>query len=498
MHLSNRRYTALGVLSVLLSLASQGASASPPSSARSFQRSSLNAAQQVRGIRQRINQIREQKSVLKRAPRAFDPVSSLESLLYQAERTLPENARESLLNLDKQVLPDDLITAVSTDRLLEGDLVIALMGLTYLTAKPGVLQGTFDRLIRSPVSIAAEKLKFRLTPDQINVEGQLGMGGFGAVYKASMLQKGGAVKGTEKATAKKLVVKKVRLSEDYAREVGDVEIYMNRRVTRGAPNAVANFLGTIDYGTDGSNTQQKWLVWEYDGDETLEKVIQSRDFPFNMENRLFGDRLKNKEPEERYNLIVKKLMYQLLSCLASLHDIGVCHRDVKPENILVPTKGPLKLIDLGASVDLRNGFNYYPNFTLIDPTFAAPETFVMPESTPEPPVEPVAVALSPFLWLLNKPDRFDVYSAGLTFLQMLLPRMRARTGLKEFNNAMKSNEYSLDGVRKSGRGGFQWESVDPAAYSLLSQMLCTKGKRISVSAALRHPYFLSDLPNIAI
>jgi len=154
------------------------------------------------------------------------------------------------------------------------------------------------------------------------------------------------------------------------------------------------------------------------------------------------------------------------------------------------------MIDLGASVDLRNGFNYYPNFTLLDPGYAAPETFVMPESTPSPPAEPLAVLLSPFLWLFNKPDRFDMYSAGIVMLQMLLPRMRTRSGLKEFNNAMSSQDYDLRKVKESGRGGYNWQAVDSSTYALLSQLVCKKNQRMSASAALSHPYFLSDLPSI--
>eukprot|EP00466_Bigelowiella_natans_P010672 jgi/Bigna1/134507/aug1.25_g9215 len=413
---------------------------------------------------------------------AADPLSEVENLIIGAERSLPESARESLLDFDKQVLPNEILDAINIDRLLEADLVLGLLGAAYLTARPGVLQAAFDKLVRTPISVASEKLTFRLKADDISLTNQIGMGGFGAVYKATPR--------TRSQLAQELVVKKVRLTEEYAREAGDVEIYMNRRVTRGAPNAAAQFLGTVDYGTEGSSTYQRWLVWKYDGEETLEDVIKARDFPLNMEERLFGDRLKNMDVEDKCQLIIKKLMYQLISCLSSLHSIGVCHRDVKPENILVTPSGALKMIDLGAgvvvaaaaataaaaandddnnddnddddddnddddgaSVDLRNGFNYYPNFTLLDPGYAAPETFVMPESTPSPPAEPLAVLLSPFLWLFNKPDRFDMYSAGIVMLQMLLPRMRTRSGLKEFNNAMSSQDYDLRKVKESGRGG---------------------------------------------
>lgn len=48
----------------------------------------------------------------------------------------------------------------------------------------------------------------------------------------------------------------------------------------------------------------------------------------------------------------------------------------------------------------------------------------MSTQTPSAPPPPVAAALSPVLWQMNLPDRFDVYSAGLIMLQMVrhIPR----------------------------------------------------------------------------
>jgi len=427
-------------------------------------------------------------------------VQGASDALLAAEKALPEPARETLLSLDKMVLPEQLSAGLSADSLLEADLATGALafGLLYLTARPGVLEGAFDAYVKAPLARLQEQRYTKALQD-IAVGNQLGSGGYGTVYRGSA---GGSTGRRTKEQTRKdvldVVVKKVRMTEEFAREAGDVELYMNRRVMRAAPDTIPKFLGTLKTGAEGSNMEQRWLVWEFSGDDTLQDVMASRNFPFNLEERLFGSRLKNRDPEEKAQLIVKKLAYQLLRCLSKLHAIGVCHRDIKPENILVTESGEVRLIDFGASVDLRNGYNYKNNFTLLDPGYAAPETYVMPEDTPDPPPATIAALLSPFLWLLNKPDRFDVYSSGLVILQMLLPRMRNRSGLREFNNAMKSQDYNINLVRDSGRGGLGWEQLDKSAYSLVASMICDKSKRISADAALRHPWFLSDLTNVAV
>ena len=49
-------------------------------------------------------------------------------------------------------------------------------------------------------------------------------------------------------------------------------------------------------------------------------------------------------------------MYQLFRALAYLHSLDICHRDIKPQNLLVdPEAGVLKLIDFGSAKVLIEG-----------------------------------------------------------------------------------------------------------------------------------------------
>ena len=50
------------------------------------------------------------------------------------------------------------------------------------------------------------------------------------------------------------------------------------------------------------------------------------------------------------DMYIKLYSYQLMRSIAYIHAIGICHRDIKPQNVLVDTeKHMIKLCDFGSA-----------------------------------------------------------------------------------------------------------------------------------------------------
>ncbi len=57
--------------------------------------------------------------------------------------------------------------------------------------------------------------------------------------------------------------------------------------------------------------------------------------------------------------------------------------------------------------------------------------------TPKPPPKPVAAFLSPVLWAMERPDRFDMYSCGVCMVQLLFAHLRNDNALIAFNKRLQ-------------------------------------------------------------
>lgn len=354
--------------------------------------------------------------------------------------------------------------------------------LYYLLAAPGALAGLWDLYVMNPLQRALALKVY--TEDDIILGRKLAAGGFGVVYKAELKEDNG--KKTD------VVVKK-------ASEFGEAEVWMNERLMRSPGRSCAEFIAAFQQ-EGSSKVDPLWIIWKYEGDYTLWDLMQKKNFPYNLEPVLLKKELDMPEGPYRQMITIKLVMKQVLEALKVFHEVGVVHRDVKPQNCIISEREKkIKFIDLGAAADLRTGINYVPNEFLLDPRYAPPQQYIMSTQTPRAPPAPLAALLSPVLWQLEKPDRFDMYSAGMVLLQMAFPSLRSDSQLIAFNRKLESMDYDLAAWRQQmeQRGsreaaqGFELLDLDGGAgWDLLQRLVAyDPGSRLSASQALNHRLF---------
>jgi p21-activated kinase 1 len=80
------------------------------------------------------------------------------------------------------------------------------------------------------------------------------------------------------------------------------------------------------------------------------------------------------EARKSHNFEEKEIAYiakELLKGLVYLHSLGIVHRDLKSENIMMSVLGDIKLIDFGLAIDANKirptmvGSPYWLNFSII-------------------------------------------------------------------------------------------------------------------------------------
>ncbi len=114
-----------------------------------------------------------------------------------------------------------------------------------------------------------------------------------------------------------------------------------------------NIARVIDFGLDGDRA---YLVMEYVKGESVGRLVD-------RSGRL---------PECAVVAVAK----QIGQALALVHERGLIHRDVTPDNIIISDDGVAKLIDLGLVKDTNGEFNLTQSkSSLGTPNFTAPEQF---------------------------------------------------------------------------------------------------------------------------
>lgn len=105
-----------------------------------------------------------------------------------------------------------------------------------------------------------------------------------------------------------------------AKEFGEAEVWMNERLMRAAPGAFAEFVTAFEE-TQTAKQRAKlkarnepiplWLVWKFEGDYTLWNLMIKKEFPYNVEELLFGDTIDLPKGPQRALITIKAVMLEV-------------------------------------------------------------------------------------------------------------------------------------------------------------------------------------------
>lgn len=189
---------------------------------------------------------------------------------------------------------------------------------------------------------------------------------------------------------------------------------------------------------------------------------------------------------------IKSFMYQLLLGIAFCHENRVLHRDLKPQNLLINTKGQLKLADFGLARAFGIPVNTFSN-EVVTLWYRAPDVL---------------------LGSRTYNTSIDIWSAGCIMAEMytgrpLFPGTTNEDQLQKIFRLMGTpSERSWPGISqfpeyKSNVTVYHTQDIrnylpqiDPVGLQLISSMLQLRPElRVSAQQALQHPWF-NDLPQL--
>ncbi|KAF0981641.1 hypothetical protein FDP41_012298 [Naegleria fowleri] len=231
-------------------------------------------------------------------------------------------------------------------------------------------------------------------------------------------------------------------------------------------------------------------------------------------------------------IYVKLFVFQLLRSIIYIHSLGICHRDIKPQNLLIdPVTGVLKLCDFGNAKQLKEG---EPNVSYIcSRYYRAPELIfqstkyncavdvwscgcVMGELMLGSPLfqgESSVDQLVEIIKVLGTPSKNDILAMNKNYTEFKFPQVKPNPWDQVFADRFQymqrtyqaTNGQSMNGGGSTMSGGGTIMSgigstgsgfmMDPAtemnhAVDLITKLLqYDPKKRIPPMDALAHPFF---------
>ncbi|CCC10755.1 hypothetical protein SMACR_04408 [Sordaria macrospora] len=202
----------------------------------------------------------------------------------------------------------------------------------------------------------------------------------------------------------------------------------------------------------------------YSNGERKDEVYLNLVQEFVPETVYRASRFFNKMKTTMPILEVKLYTYQLFRALAYIHSQGICHRDIKPQNLLLdPTTGVLKLCDFGSAKILVEN---EPNVSYIcSRYYRAPELI---------------------FGATNYTTKIDVWSTGCVMAELMLgqPLFPGESGIDQLVEIIKFPQIKPHPFNKV------FKKADADAIDLIARLLeYTPTERLAAVDAMVHPFF---------
>jgi len=185
-------------------------------------------------------------------------------------------------------------------------------------------------------------------------------------------------------------------------------------------------------------------------------------------------------------LLLKIFSYQMLKCIGYLHSLGICHRDIKPQNILInPEDYTLKLCDFGCAKHLVKTES---NIAYICSRFYRPPELVLGATFYTTQVDVWSMGCVIAELVLNKPIFAGKSASDQMKEIMKILGTPQQEEIKTMNDKFKGKLPKIEG--KSWKDVFKGKTNDELYIDLVSNLLVYEPlKRFSPYQALLHPYF---------
>ena len=172
-----------------------------------------------------------------------------------------------------------------------------------------------------------------------------------------------------------------------------------------------------------------------------------------------------------------KIFKQLMSAVSYCHSQGICHRDLKPDNIIFLNKepdSPIKVIDFGLS----------KIFGELKP--------IMKGNKVEKNIMSLRVGtayyMSPEVLQGNYDNKCDIWACGVILYIMLC-------GYPPFDGDSEHDILKAISKKKFYFPEEEWKSVSDDAKDLIKHMICDADKRYNAEMILNHPWIEKNAPN---